>query len=171
MTNLHFGINQLFPLLGLNLISTFYLQQHFMSTTYAIDKFVLPIRKLSGKSLVYSSIRLQYISNKVHSFRFLLCFCFVCLRLVYTMLPVSQDCFCFVCLVYTRRKQTKQKQSWDTGNILYTRRRQTKQKQSWDTGNTSLVFSNVYFIKFGYCTWYILSLIYVTLAMVIMCHY
>jgi hypothetical protein len=73
-----------------------------MSTTYAIDKFVLPIRKLSGKSLVYSSIRLQYISNKVHSSRFLLGFCFVCLRLVYTMLPVSQDCVLFVFVLCTQ---------------------------------------------------------------------
>jgi hypothetical protein len=28
----------------------------------------------------------------------MLCFCFVCLRPVYPMLPVSLDCFCFVCL-------------------------------------------------------------------------
>jgi hypothetical protein len=26
------------------------------------------------------------------------CFCFLCLRLVFPMLPVSLDCFCFLCL-------------------------------------------------------------------------
>jgi hypothetical protein len=100
-------------------------------------------------------------------------FCFVCLCLVYPMLPVSLNCFCFVCLrlVYQRKnnpeklatwgtqdeKKTKQKQSRETGKIGYTRQRQTKQKQSRETGNSVpyvASFSGLVFVLFVFilCT-------------------
>jgi hypothetical protein len=74
------------------------------------------------------------------------CVCFVFLRLVCSMLPVSQF-FLFIlstsCVLsretgnigYTRRGQTKQTQSRETGSIGHTRRRKTKQEQSRETGN------------------------------------
>jgi hypothetical protein len=57
------------------------------------------------------------------------CFCLVCLRLVYPMLPVSSRETGNI--GYTRRRQTKQKQSRETGNIGYTRRRDLGLELVW----------------------------------------